>query len=185
VRPNAGLLPEAVEAGSQGILVTHSMETAVEGVYAAGDVVRGPVCGFDRCEIHALWTTAVEQGHIAGLNLAGQHVLYDGSLSMNVTEMFGLTVASLGEVEDGVGDQIVLRQDEDGLRYFRLVRRGAVPLGAVALGGPEAAAVLGRLRPFVRNRRPLADTDTRALLEGRELSRRLAPGAAAAHRRAS
>lgn len=180
VRPNAGLLPEAVEPGTHGILVTHSMETMVEGVYAAGDVVRGPVCGFDRCEIHALWTTAIEQGHIAGLNLAGEHVLYDGSLSMNVTEMFGLTVASLGDVDDAAGDRVETRQNESGLRYLKFVSRGAVPLGAVALGGPEAAGILGRLRPFVRNRRPLAETDTQALLEGRELSRRLSPGAVAA-----
>ena len=33
---------------------------------------------------------------MAGANLAGAGVSYAGSLSMNVTEMFGLTVASLG-----------------------------------------------------------------------------------------
>ena len=72
-------------------------------MYAAGDVTRGPTALGGPAEIHALWPTAVEQGKVAGANLAAESggappppPSYRGSLSMNVTEMFGLTVASLG-----------------------------------------------------------------------------------------
>ena len=41
-RPNDGLVPECVETGAPGIPVTATMATAVDGVYAAGDVTRGP-----------------------------------------------------------------------------------------------------------------------------------------------
>jgi hypothetical protein len=37
-------------------------------------------------------------------------------------------------------------------------------VGAVSLGGPAGAVVLGRLRPFVRGRRPVPDLE--ALISG-------------------
>lgn len=174
VRPNTDLLPEAVEAGRPGFAVDAGMATVVEGVYAAGDVARGPVVGGGAPEIHALWPTAVEQGAVAGANLAGADLTYSGSLSMNVTEMFGLTVASLGRVAEAPGDRVEVRLDLPGLRYFKLVSRGDTPVGALALGGPAGAALLGRLRPVVRHHKPLADV--RALLERSALPRRPSPG---------
>ena len=155
-RPNDGLLPECVEPGAPGIPVTATMATAVDGVYAAGDVTRGPTSAGGPPEIHALWPTAVEQGRVAGANLAGAGVTYGGSLSMNVTEMFGLTVASLGRFVEAEGDDVSeWRDDLPGIRYLKFVSRAGVPVGAIALGAPEGASLLGRLRPFVRHKRKL------------------------------
>jgi nitrite reductase (NADH) large subunit len=171
-RPNDGLLPECLDPGQPGIPVAATMETVVDGVFAAGDVTRGPTAAGGPREIHALWPTAVEQGKVAGANLAGAGVVYGGSLSMNVTEMFGLTVASLGSFVENAGDDVAEWRDElPGIRYLKLVSRAAVPMGAVVLGGPEGAALLGRLRPFARQKRPLDDVP--AFLEGRDLDRRL------------
>ena len=171
-RPNDGLLPECLEAGEPGIPVAATMETLVEGVFAAGDVTRGPTAAGGPREIHALWPTAVEQGRVAGANLAGAGVVYGGSLSMNVTEMFGLTVASLGRFVEDEADEVREWRDLEGIRYLKLVCRGGVPVGAISLGEPEGAALLGRLRPYVRHKRPL--TDVRAFLAGRDLDQRLA-----------
>ncbi len=177
VRPNTHLLPEAVEPGRPGFAVDAGMATGVEGIYAAGDVARGPVSGGGAPEIHALWPTAVEQGAVAGANLAGAELVYSGSLSMNVTEMFGLTVASLGRVTEVPGDRVEVRLDLPGIRYFKLVSRGEAPVGALALGGSAGASLLGRLRPAVRHGKPLGDVE--AFLDGSALPRRLAPGAVA------
>jgi NADPH-dependent 2,4-dienoyl-CoA reductase/sulfur reductase-like enzyme len=166
-RPNDGLLPECVEAGEPGIPVTATMETLVDGVFAAGDVTRGPTAAGGPREIHALWPTAVEQGAVAGANLAGAGLAYAGSLSMNVTEMFGLTVASLGRFVEDDDDDVFEWRDLAGIRYVKLVARAGVPVGAITLGEPVGAALLGRLRPFVRHRRPL--TDLRALLDRQDL----------------
>jgi NAD(P)H-nitrite reductase large subunit len=174
IRPNAGLLPQALEADAPGIPVDETMSTVIEGVYAAGDVARGPVCAGGPREIHALWPTAVEQGRVAGANLAGAGVAYAGSLSMNVTEMFGVTVASLGRIVEGPGDQVEECHDLPPVRYLKVVSREGVPAGAVALGGPDVALVLGRLRPLVRGRRPAPAMA--ALLEGSDLPRLLARG---------
>ncbi len=172
-RPNDELLPQALDAGKPGIPVAATMETSVPGVFAAGDVVRGPTATGGPREIHALWPTAVEQGKVAGANLAGANVIYRGSLSMNVTEMFGLTVASLGRFVEGEGDDVLARQDLEGIVYLKVVARAGVPVGAVALGGPEAAMLVGRLRPLVRYRRTM--TDLQSVVEGSELARKLTP----------
>ncbi len=170
-RPNDGLLPECLEPGEPGVPVADTMETSVAGVFAAGDVTRGPTAAGGPREIHALWPTAVEQGRVAGANLAGAGVSYAGSLSMNVTEMFGLTVASLGRFVEGAGDDVFESRDLVGIRYLKLVSRAGVPVGAISLGEPEGAALLGRLRPFVRHKRLLPDLP--AFLEGRDLDARL------------
>lgn len=164
VRPNDHLLPHAVEPGTRGILVNERMETVVDGVYAAGDVVRGPVFDEGPPQIHALWPTAVEHGRVAGENLAGARTVYEGSLNMSVTEMFGLTVASLGCVVAGEQDEVLVREDLRVARYLKVVLRGGVPVGAITLGGPGGAVVLGRLRPYVRGRRPVPDLE--ALFSG-------------------
>jgi nitrite reductase (NADH) large subunit len=173
-RPNDGLLPECLEPGEPGIPVADTMETGVDGVFAAGDVTRGPTAAGGPREIHALWPTAVEQGRVAGANLAGACVSYAGSLSMNVTEMFGLTVASLGRFVERAGDAVFESRDLAGIRYLKLVSRAGIPVGAISLGEPEGAALLGRLRPFVRQSRSLPDLP--AFLEGRDLDRRVAGG---------
>ena len=153
VRPNDGLLPEALESGLPGIPVGIAMETSVGGVFAAGDVTRGPTAAGGPPEIHALWPTAVEQGKVAGANLAGVGLVYGGSLSMNVTEMFGATVASLGRFVESDGERVHVYDDIPGVEYLKIVTLGGVPVGAVAVGGPEVALLLGRLRPFVRQGR--------------------------------
>ena len=192
-RPNDELLPQALEEGRPGIPVDAAMRTPVSGVYAAGDVTRGPTALGGPPEIHALWPTAVEQGKVAGANLAAElagagapsggftppaaaapsgagqpppAVAYRGSLSMNVTEMFGLTVASLGRFVDTEGDDVLVTDGLPGLAYFKLVSRDGLPVGAVALGGAGGAVILGRLRPYVRWGKPLPELSS--FLDGRD-----------------
>ena len=61
-----------VAPGGAGILVDEQMRTSVPGIYAAGDAALGPSVFGEAHAAHALWPTAVEQGRVAGANLAGQ-----------------------------------------------------------------------------------------------------------------
>lgn len=173
VRPNTGFLLNSRLATDLGILVDEKMATNLPGIYAAGDVAQGPTAFGDRHAIHAFWPTAVEEGKVAGANMAGRALSYPGSLNMNVTQMFGLTVASMGDFCSP--DNQVLRQEidlEQG-KYLKIFGRAGVPVGALAVGGTELMAEFGILRALIRNRQiyqplPLKYQSLRGPLDGQE-----------------
>jgi nitrite reductase (NADH) large subunit len=157
VRPDLSFLAgTAVRCEAGGIPVDERMSTGVPGIYAAGDAALGPSVFGEAHAAHALWPTAVEQGKVAGTNMAGGARAYPGSLNMNVAEMFGLTVASMGRflASGDPQEEAQVEQDPRAGRYLKLLYRGGVPLGAVVLGGPEDLAVLAALRPRIRAGRP-------------------------------
>ena len=172
VRPNDHLLPEAVTGDGPGLAVGSSMETAVHGVFAAGDVARASDCG-GTTGVLALWPVAVAQGRVAGANLAGAGLTYEAGLSATVTEMFGVTVASVGRSEVAPGDHSIVLRDLTGIDYLKLVMNGDVPVGAVFLGGTNEVRLLGRLAAHVRAGRPLDDLS--AFLAGPPLLALAAP----------
>ena len=143
------------------------METAVADVFAAGDVARAPMWG-GAAGVLALWPVAVAQGRVAGANLAGAGLTYEGGLGANVTEMFGVTVASVGRFEQAPGEDAVILHDLPGVDYLKLIVAEGVPRGAVYLGGQQAVRLLGRLAPYIRYGRPL--DDPRAFFEERRFA---------------
>ena len=167
VRPNIEFLADGPVRTDRGIPIDEYMQTNVLGIYAAGDVARGATSFGESHQTHALWPTAVEHGAIAGENLAGRRIPYRGSLNMNVTEMFGATVASMGKFveEPGLSSHLVENSGSSG--YLKIMLREQIPVGAVALGGAEDAVILGRLRPWIRNRRRLPEVE--GFLKGRYL----------------
>jgi NAD(P)H-nitrite reductase large subunit len=81
--------------------------------------------------------------------------------------MFAVTVASMGKFVEEQGLSSHLVDNFGSSRYLKIVLREGVPVGAVALGGAEDAKILGRLRPWIRNRRRLPDVE--CFLKGRYL----------------
>jgi NADPH-dependent 2,4-dienoyl-CoA reductase/sulfur reductase-like enzyme len=159
VRPDLSFLEGtavAVAQGGAGILVDERMRTSVPDIYAAGDAVLGPSVFGEAHAAHALWPTAVEQGRVAGANLAGRERVYPGSLNMNVAELFGLTVASMGRFQESgdPAEEAVVENEPDRGRYRKLLFRDGAPIGGVMLGTPEDLGVLAALRPRIRARRP-------------------------------
>jgi NADPH-dependent 2,4-dienoyl-CoA reductase/sulfur reductase-like enzyme len=160
VRPNLRFLEGTqvrIAPGGAGILVGERMRTSVPDIFAAGDVALGPSVFGEAYTAHALWPTAVEQGKVAGANLAGHERVYRGSLNMNVTEMFGLTVASMGRYlpSGEPGESMIEEHDPRSGRYVKLLFRDGVPLGGVVLGAPEDLAVLAALLPRIRIHQPV------------------------------
>jgi nitrite reductase (NADH) large subunit len=105
---------------------------------------------------------------VAGANLAGAGLEYGGGLGANVTEMFGVTVASVGRFDEAPGEEVVMLHDLPGVDYLKLVLADGVPTGAVYLGDQQAIRLLGRLAPYIRYGRPL--DDPRAFFEERRLA---------------
>ncbi len=156
VRPNTQFLKGTSVNHERGILVDDLMRTTVEDIYAAGDVANGPTTFGDNM-IHALWPTAVEEGKIAGANILGFEEQYDGSLNMNVTQMFDLTVASMGNFMDDEKLE-VWNYELPKLGMFKLILDNNVPVGASLVGKSELVEFLGILRPIIRKKKEMKCT---------------------------
>ncbi len=76
-------------------------------LYAAGDVARMPDPATGELTGDVLWTTAVEQGRIAGGSMAGADAVYRHDLSLNVTRLCGLTTTIIGRVGEGEDPDLV------------------------------------------------------------------------------
>src|SRR3990172_7270859 len=94
VRPNVDFLAGSGIEVARGVLVNERQETSAPGVYAAGDCAEGFDFLSGERAVHAIWPTAIDQGRVAGANMAGDSRTYAGSLSWNVTELFGLSSAA-------------------------------------------------------------------------------------------
>lgn len=151
VRPNTSFLEGTSIEVDRGILVDECMETNVKGIYAAGDVARGKTTFDEERQIHALWPTAIEMGKVAGQNMAGIVRPYEGSLNMNVTQMYDLTVASIGRFSEELTTRsVTLPKREKG--YLKVCYDGERVVGACLVGSSDSVKVLGKLRPIIRKR---------------------------------
>jgi NAD(P)H-nitrite reductase large subunit len=100
VQPNCELARAAGLQVDYGILIDDYCGTSHVGIYAAGDAAEGKDFVTGEPTIQGNWMTAVEQGENAALNMLGKACAYDGSLKNNITEVFGVDVAAIGECMD-------------------------------------------------------------------------------------
>ena len=103
VTPNIGIIQHSGIKCNHGILVDSTMKTNLPNIYAAGDIaeVREQIEGITGS--FAIWPNAIEQGRIAGLNMAGKPVSYDGAEVVNVLDVFGTSVVALGRTAFEIG----------------------------------------------------------------------------------
>lgn len=138
-QPNADLARRAGAQVAEGIVVDHRLRTTLEGVYAAGDVAEAPVLHDRRRAVLANWLNAVQQGRIAGCNLAGQETEYAGGVRSNSLRLWDLPVISaacappggIGEVK-GEGEWSL---DEEKGVYRRLIFQEGRLTGVMQVGG--------------------------------------------------
>ncbi|MCZ7663000.1 MAG: FAD-dependent oxidoreductase [Thermoleophilia bacterium] len=145
VAPNLDFVDRAEIEVGRGILVDEHLRTTAEGVYAAGDVTEGRNRVSGLAEPVPNWVNACEQGRIAGINLAGRKVTFEGSFPENITTVFGLPVASIGLArvpEDDPELRAVVHADDGRTLYRKLVLRGDRLVGALLVGDIEDAGVL-------------------------------------------
>ena len=71
VKPNLDLLQGSGIASNRGISVDEHLRTNAPDVFAAGDCIETPNLLTGEMFVHAIFPNAVEQGRVAGMNLAG------------------------------------------------------------------------------------------------------------------
>jgi len=144
VEPNTGLISGTAIQKHAGITTNARMQTSVENIYAAGDVAETFDLALEGPAINALWTCAMQQGKIAGCNMAGQPREYDGSLGMNSINFPGVDLISFGVVrpEKDAGYEVLLDQRPNQSVYKILVLRDNRIKGLILVNRVENAGVL-------------------------------------------
>lgn len=152
VRPNVDFLQGSGLEIGQGVLTNERQETNLPDVYAAGDCAEGLDFLSGERAVHAIWPTAVDQGRVAGANMAGDSQTYPGSLSWNVTELFGLACASVGEFRSRQGWEEIVFHNPQANVYRKLLLDDGRIVGAVVIGRAEHVQDLGVLQAMIRRR---------------------------------
>lgn len=96
VRPNTEFLKGSGIKVNHGVVVDDYMRTSVKDIYAAGDIVEADDRLRGEKRVSAIWPNAIQQGRIAGYNIAGVKKEYTGVESINILDVYGVPVLSMG-----------------------------------------------------------------------------------------
>ncbi len=164
VVPNAGLASAAGIAVNRGVLVDDHMRTSDPDIFAAGDVAEGYDALLGETRPVAIWPSAYLQGQVAGANMAGAEVAYDGSVAMNSIQICGLPTISVGLTAPAAAEEVLEYQSPDGQNYRRIFLRDGRIIGAIFVGEIDRAGIITGL---IRDR--INVSEFKEKLIGREL----------------
>ena len=142
VQPNIAFLAGSGIATDKGVLVDERMQTNIAEVFAAGDVAEAIDFSTGERAINAIQPDAVDQGRIAGLNMAGREAHAVGSLTINVLDTLGLISSSFGRWWGEIHGDSAELIDEQSFRYLSLKFKDDVLIGATSVGHTDNVGVL-------------------------------------------
>ena len=142
VRPNIACLEGSGIGCATGVVVDATLQSNVQGVYAAGDVAEAFNFSTGKRGINAIQPSAVEQARQAAFNMAGQRVESRGYLTLNVLDTVGLISSSFGQWWGEPGGQSVELVDAPAFRYLCLQFGDDMLVGATCIGLTEHVGVL-------------------------------------------
>ena len=129
VRPNMELAKDLGLEHDKGIKVNERLLTSSPHIYAAGDVA----------EYHGMpygiWPAAMEQGKIAGANMAGGDRVYQGTTMANTLKVVGVDLASAGNID--ADNSLESRVVTDDAVYKKVVLEKDRIVGCIMLGNTK------------------------------------------------
>lgn len=155
----------AIDAGletGRGILADEHFRTSRPNIFAAGDAAEVLDAETGRRGIDSLWSVAIEQGRLAGANMAGLDSPYARPAAVNVTRIGGVTTTIIGAVGSGArdddlvtlarGDSEAWRERLDafalvsdaGTNHVRLLLGENSLVGAIVMGDQSVSRPLQR-----------------------------------------
>ncbi len=126
VRPNLDLARKMGLETDKGIKVDDSMRTSRPGIYAAGDAAEHKGIPY------GIWPAAMEQGKVAGANMAGDALTYGGTVMANVLKVVGVDLAAAGDID--AEKKRPSKVASDGSGYKKIVLDNDKVVGAILLG---------------------------------------------------
>jgi nitrite reductase (NADH) large subunit len=128
VRPNLRLVKEMGLETKNGILVNDQLETRTKDIFAAGDVAE------HRGRIYGIWPAAQRQGEIAGVNMAGGNIIYEGTVVSNTLKVVGVDLTSSGEIDAEGRLECVVKSDPAKQIYRKVTFKEDKIAGCILLG---------------------------------------------------
>ncbi|MEW8955150.1 NAD(P)/FAD-dependent oxidoreductase [Clostridium sp.] len=124
--PNIEIIQNTEIKVTRGVIVNENMETSIKGIYAAGDVaeLQGTIEG--------LWTKAMDQGKVAGSNMAGDNINYKKTVPVTILNGFNISLLSIGSVNEGSYDNSIEEEVND--KYIRIFIKNNKIVGAISIG---------------------------------------------------
>ncbi|WP_379134160.1 NAD(P)/FAD-dependent oxidoreductase [Paenibacillus sp. sgz500958] len=130
--PNTALVQETDVETRSGVVVNTHMETSTPNVYAAGDIAE--IDG----HVEGLWGGAIEQGRIAGNNMAAtEPASYRKAVPVTLFNAFGISLFSIGMIDESQCDLSVSAED-NGV-YTRIFVKDNTLTGAISWEGAVAS----------------------------------------------
>jgi len=154
VRPNIDLAKSAgIKTGDMGgITVDKNMMTTITDIYAAGDVCETFDIARNTQFINGIWPMAVEQGRVAGLNMAGKNIEYGGSVRMNsIGNFIGFPAMSIGVLHQGecsyVEEDCYFQEIKttSANTYKKLILKNGCIVGAIFIGQTQKCGIMSVL----------------------------------------
>lgn len=170
-KPNVEFLKDSGIAVNAGILVDDRMRTNLPNIWAAGDV----------CEAGSLWggrivngilPNAVEQGRIAGLDMADDLALapFPGAVPLNTYSFFGQQAISVGNGCAGEGCEVEESADDANGTYRRIVLKDGRLVGIATINDFVDAGIMWQL---IRRRTDLGPVKQAFIADPRTTGRQL------------
>ena len=126
VRPNMELAEPLGLHHEKGIKVDESLRTNQPDIYAAGDVAEFKGIPY------GIWPAAMEQGKIAGTNMAGGDMIYKGTTMANTLKVVGIDLASAGDID--AENRLESKTVTDEKVYKKIVLENDQIIGCIMLG---------------------------------------------------
>jgi nitrite reductase (NADH) large subunit len=146
VTPNVEFLAGTSLANGAGIPVDHQLGTAAPDIYAAGDCVHPYHLLTHQRAAYPIWPAAVAQGRVAGANLAGAGLTYEGLLPQNSLSLRGFHMILGGLSPQETADCDIVRElDERRGQYRRLAYRDGKLVGLTLVGAVADAGIYFQL----------------------------------------
>jgi len=149
VSANTDIIKETDIKVNEGIIADDLLRTNIPNIYTAGDVCESFDLTLGKYSVNALWPIAVEQGKIAGVNMAGENIHYEGSLGINSIEFFGLAVISLGIYKVRDEEKNLFEElkslDTKARLYKKLILKDNILVGVILVGDIKNSGIFLRL----------------------------------------
>jgi nitrite reductase (NADH) large subunit len=152
VRPNLEMAEALKLDYDKGIKVDEHMRTNQPGIYAAGDVAE--YMGIP----YGIWPAAMEQGQIAGINMAGGDALYTGTVMANTLKVVGIDLASAGNIdaENALESRVVT---QEGI-YKKVTFEANRVVGCIMLGDTKG---FNKITKMISEKEDVSETKDRIL----------------------